>query len=1099
MTVQISLLEDTIFRLLESAPLGLTVERIRSQLATAGAVTGKHEIVRALAELHRRRMVQMDAGRRWSLLENLAVRRPNGPAGADSPEDDLIAVPCRTSSGAEEFDNGGVPDGSVETGETGIDLLTRLLPYYQECLRTADGGSPYAMASTYGDHFSLLQPDKPWWPTAERGRTLLVPLSRLQPGVGSRLVRQSDRHLLLGYPLYLIPPKNSESDTLIRPVSVFRCRYEQADGHLVIHIPVARPMIVQDWLRGQVTYDGWNASRLLSWLLIEDETADLRPEDDNQSRDFLDIPTFADRLATAAGMAERQLLAPEAVVDRIPRKGAIGYYNGLALFPDMVGRYVRSAISDYDRLCREPPDRLKESALAALFGAPRLSLPAPAVLHPFPLGEVQLLAARSGLSKPLTVITGPPGTGKSQVIAALMLSAAAAGRSVLLAARQHRAIDAVQERLEALTEDRTLLVRANESEGAGRITFADALTALLVRSGGEGAVARLEGALARIAAADSRRWEQLGHYREWKRLGERQAAIQAELDRFEQDHPELLRSGPETQAKSERSILFARMLGFLTRLLGLPVFDSTAMGQALRRQLLEEERAKHRGSLQKVETCLDSLKTQLEADEETPVTLGAKVEAWSAELIEPLLDRLDAVAPEDRQRLATIAGDAQIIRQGGVDADGHRLVLKHMPLWAVTTLAAGSRIPLEPGLFDYVVFDEANVTDIASALPLLFRAKAAVIVGDPMQLGMISSLSPQAERSLLKRHGLLRPGIGRFAQGQTDLFQLAASAIDGTPFLLNEHYRCHPEIAAYFNEAFYGRRLALLTDTSSLRLPQGLRPGLHWTHVEGEVATGRAIGMGGSAWSAAEADAVVTQLEELLALDFRGTVGIVTFFAPQATQINELAARRVGAKDLARLNVKVFTANRFQGDERDVMLLSLCLAPNMPAGARNFLMRERRLLNVAVSRARAICHIVGDKTFAASSGIPHIETLVRRVNAAAAPPPGRFDDRFDSPWEKRLHDALVKRGHNPIIQHPVAGRFLDLAIVDETRRPPLRLDIEVDGVAFHTDDDGNRLATDLWRDHQLKALGWQVLRFWVHELRDEMERCLERIDHAIRG
>ena len=562
-----------------------------------------------------------------------------------------------------------------------------------------------------------------------------------------------------------------------------------------------------------------------------------------------------------------------------------------------------------------------------LFGGPRLSLSAPAVLHPFPLGEVQLLAARSGLSGPLTVITGPPGTGKSQVIAALMLSAAAAGRSVLLAARQHRAIDAVQERLEALTEDRFLLVRANESEGAGRFTFADALKALLVRSADENAVARLERALAPIAAADSRRWEQLGRWRELKRLGERQAAIQAELDRFEQDHPELLRSGPDTQAKSERSNLLARLRGFLARLLGLSVFGGTVIGQALRRQLLEEERAKLRVPLQEVETRLNAHKTKLEADEETPVTLGAKVEAWSAALIESLLDCLDAVAPEDRRRLATIVGDARIIGQGSIDAEGRRLVLKHMPLWAVTTLAAGSRIPLEPGLFDYVVFDEASVTDIASALPLLFRAKAAVIVGDPMQLGMISNLDPQAERSLLKRHRLLRPGIGRFAQGQTDLFQLAASAIGAAPFLLNEHYRCHPHIAAYFNEAFYGRRLTLLTDTSSLLLPKGLRPGLHWTHVEGDVATGRAIGMGGSAWSAAEANAVVTQLEELLALDFQGTVGIVTFFAPQAKQINELAARRIGAKGLARLNVKVFTVNRFQGDERDVMLLSLCLAP----------------------------------------------------------------------------------------------------------------------------------------------------------------------------
>ena len=156
-------------------------------------------------------------------------------------------------------------------------------------------------------------------------------------------------------------------------------------------------------------------------------------------------------------------------------------------------------------------------------------------------------------------------------------------------------------------------------------------------------------------------------------------------------------------------------------------------------------------------------------------------------------------------------------------------------------------------------------------------------------------------------------------------------------------------------------------------------------------------------------------------------------------------------------------------------------------------------MNVAISRARAICNIFGNKTYAASCGIPHIETLVRRVNAATGARVGGFDDRFDSPWEKRLYEALVERGIDPIPQHPVAGRFLDLAVIDEVRRPPLRLDIEVDGVAFHTDADGNRLATDAWRDHQLQGLGWKILRFWVYELRDDMEGCVERIDQVVRG
>ena len=209
------------------------------------------------------------------------------------------------------------------------------------------------------------------------------------------------------------------------------------------------------------------------------------------------------------------------------------------------------------------------------------------------------------------------------------------------------------------------------------------------------------------------------------------------------------------------------------------------------------------------------------------------------------------------------------------------------------------------------------------------------------------------------------------------------------------------------------------------------------------------------------------QLEELLALDFAGTVGIVTFFAPQAKQINELAASRIGARGLARLNVKVFTANRFQGDERDVMLLSLCLAPNMPAGARNFphageapaeRRGQSRADRLSYRRRQDLRGLLGHPAYR-NSGAPG-----ERGRCAAS----RHSRRsLRQPLGEHLHDAMVERGLDPIVQHPVAGRYLDLAIVDETRSPPLRLDIEVDGVAYHTDDDGNRLATDLWRDHQL--------------------------------
>jgi hypothetical protein len=63
------------------------------------------------------------------------------------------------------------------------------------------------------------------------------------------------------------------------------------------------------------------------------------------------------------------------------------------------------------------------------------------------------------------------------------------------------------------------------------------------------------------------------------------------------------------------------------------------------------------------------------------------------------------------------------------------LMLNHLPLWAVTNLSVARALPLEPGLFDYVIIDEPSQCDIASAVPLLARARRAVIVGDAAQLG----------------------------------------------------------------------------------------------------------------------------------------------------------------------------------------------------------------------------------------------------------------------------------------------------------------------------------------------------------------------------
>lgn len=1095
MTVLDTSLEDQLLRLLDGAPRGMTVERLRSHLMAGGAQARKDDIVRALRSLGERGHVQIGASRKWHIRRSAPVAASSPSAGGGvTGSETLAAIPCMAFVGEPSDPQEPVPEGKIAPD---LKLLKRLLPYYQEALRAGDGGSPVEFIPRYGESFVLLQPNGPWWPTASHGRTLRVPLSRLPEAFRPLLAKNVGRKLLLGYPIHVINPPDSEKQAFLRPVTTFRCRYQVTDTHLEVRVPSMPPAIVQDWLRDQKKYGGWDVARLKSWLLLEDEQAGLEDDDDVDPPEFVEIPTFANRLAIAAGHGVRQRIAPDAIAATVPADPKTGYYNAITLMVDGGSRYTRSAISDYDVLQAQGEDRFAATALDALFGGAGHTVAPSPVVHPFPMGESQLLAARAALKGPLTVITGPPGTGKSQVIAAIMLSAAAAGKSVLFAARQHRALDAVQERLHDLTGDRVLLIRANEAEGFGGFRFADALKSLQTRIGDVESARLFGGRYDRIADLDRRRWTLLEQWQALRAESVRSAELLAGIEAAERRLQEAGREQGGAPGAEPRRGFWARLVRwFVTKIWGKP--GPIVFGRSWARDQAASDLARLRGELEAAEQRITELRKSLDDTSETPVEVSQHLAGESTKLVEPLLDHLDSVTAEARQALTDLVGDSSLMGPGTLAAPARDLILKHFPLWAVTTLAAGSRIPAGAGMFDYVIFDEAAQTDIASAVPLLYRARAAVIVGDPMQLAMISNLDPREERDLLQRHDLLREGIGRYAQGRTTLFDLASAYAGDARFILTEHYRCHPQIAAYFNEAFYGRRLAALTDVSRLRVPRGFRPGLHWTNVSGSIVsrTGRATG---SASSEAEARAIVEHLKVLIDQGFEGTIGVVTFFDYQARTINELASRQIGAGKLSKHAVKVFTANKFQGDERDVMLLSLCLGPAMPSGARSFIQKERRLLNVAVSRARAVCHVFGDLDFAASCGIPHVELLVRKVRQAEARTEGDGDDRFDSPWERKLHDALVNRGFSPIPQHPVGGRFLDLALVDETRSPPVQIDIEVDGVTFHTDVDGNRLATDLWRDHQLRGLGWSVLRFWVYELRDDMEKCLERIEAEYRA
>src|SRR5690606_5065927 len=75
------------------------------------------------------------------------------------------------------------------------------------------------------------------------------------------------------------------------------------------------------------------------------------------------------------------------------------------------------------------------------------------------LNDEQRDAVRFALHHDLTVMTGPPGTGKSLTVRHVMAGMALEGRSVLFASRNHQAIEAVEPELNALVEPECLVLR----------------------------------------------------------------------------------------------------------------------------------------------------------------------------------------------------------------------------------------------------------------------------------------------------------------------------------------------------------------------------------------------------------------------------------------------------------------------------------------------------------------------------------------------------------------------------------------------------------------------------------------------------------------
>ena len=89
-----------------------------------------------------------------------------------------------------------------------------------------------------------------------------------------------------------------------------------------------------------------------------------------------------------------------------------------------------------------------------------------------------------------------------------------------------------------------------------------------------------------------------------------------------------------------------------------------------------------------------------------------------------------------------------------------------------------------------------------------------------------------------------------------------------------------------------------------------------------------------------------------------------------------------------------------------------------------------------------------------------------------------------------MYSALFYAGIQTNPQYPVDKYKLDLAIILDNGK---MLDIEIDGEMYHRNWNGELCYRDQLRNQRLFELGWDVKRFWVYQIRDEIPKCIEQI------
>lgn len=404
-----------------------------------------------------------------------------------------------------------------------------------------------------------------------------------------------------------------------------------------------------------------------------------------------------------------------------------------------------------------------------------------------------------------------------------------------------------------------------------------------------------------------------------------------------------------------------------------------------------------------------------------------------------------------------------------------------VPVWIMPLSRVFDSFDLVHTKFDVILLDEASQSDI-TALVAFAIAKQVIVVGDNEQvtpyavgqeLGKIQSLIDELLQGIPNR---------MLYDGKTSVYDLAEQAF-GETIRLVEHFRCVPDIIEFSNQLSYSGEIRPLRESSSSP---------YASHLIAHRIDGASSHNKTNQKEATEIASLVCAMTEIPEYQ-SASIGVISMVGQeQAVVIDSILQRRLQTSEYSRHKLLCGNASQFQGDERDVIVISMVDTCNSPPLAIRQTDDFKKTFNVAASRARNQLWVI--HSLNPTTDLKPGDLRLRMIRHAENPKELRQQietaqkraDPKSVVFEPAVIRDLMQAGFRVTPQFEVGTYTIDMVVEGIAKR----IAIECDGDRYHPPE---KLADDIQRQMVLERLGWNFIRIRGSEYFRYREATMKRV------